>query len=324
MKQLNWAIVGNGNIAGQMAQAFLDNDRQVYAAGGRNPERIRAFCEKYRIENVYEDIDVMLREPQIDVVYIATPHNSHAEYIMKALSYGKHVLCEKAITLNSGELDTAWALAREKGLVLAEAMTIYHMPLYQRLKEITDSGVLGHINLIQANFGSVKEYDMSNRFFNPGLAGGALLDIGVYAISLVRNFMGQKPEMVSSQVRYAPSGVDEGAGIILSNQEGQMGVISLSLHAKQPKRCVICGDGGYIEIEEYPRADRAVICYQRDGSREVIQEGQETCALYYEIADMEASIAKEADRSFLEYTRDVMEIMTRLRRDWNIWYPEEN
>ena len=125
----------------------------------------------------------------MDIIYISTPHNTHINYLRKALAAGKHVLCEKSITLNSEELAEAIQLAEENHVKLAEAMTIFHMPIYRKLSEIVESGKLGPLKVIQMNFGSYKEYDMTNRFFNRNLAGGALLDIGVYALSFVRWFM---------------------------------------------------------------------------------------------------------------------------------------
>lgn len=136
---------------------------------------------------------------------------------------GKHVLAEKSITLNSAELERVRALAKEKKLILAEAMTIYHMPLYRKLREILASGRLGKVNLITMNFGSFKEYDMQNRFFNRNLAGGAMLDIGVYALSFVRWFMESKPDVVLSQYNPAPTGVDESSVFVLKNAEAANG-----------------------------------------------------------------------------------------------------
>ena len=168
----------------------------------------------------------------------------HIEYLRKALKAGKHVLCEKSITLNSDELDEAIALAEENHVILAEAMTIFHMPIYKELNKIIESGKLGDLKLIQMNFGSYKEYDMTNRFFNRNLAGGAMLDIGVYALSFVRWFMSSRPTEILSQVKYAPTGVDEQASILLKNKEEEMATVILSLHAKQPKRGTIAFDKG--------------------------------------------------------------------------------
>ena len=162
----------------------------------------------------------------------------------QALENGKHILVEKSITLNSAELDETMALAKEKGLVMAEAMTIYHMPLYKKLREILDAGTLGKVNLLTMNFGSFKEYDENNRFFNRNLAGGAMLDIGVYALSFVRWFLDSKPDQLLSQVRTASTGVDEQSGLLLTNQEGQMATVMLSLHSKQPKRGMISCERG--------------------------------------------------------------------------------
>ena len=138
---------------------------------------------------------------------------------------------------------------------------------------------------------------MSNRFFNRNLAGGALLDIGVYALSFVRWFMTSQPTEMVSQVKLAPTGVDEQAGILLTNREGEMATVTLSLHAKQPKRGTIAYDKGYIELYEYPRGQKAVITYTEDGSQEVIEAGETAKALQYEVLDMEAAVAGEDDHT---------------------------
>ena len=262
-------------------------------------------------------------DPEVDVIYITTPHNTHIEFMKKAIANGKHILVEKSITLNSSELDEAAALADEKGVVIGEAMTIYHMPVYKKLREILDSGKLGKVNLITMNFGSFKEYDMKNRFFNRNLAGGAMLDIGVYALSFIRWFMDEKPDQLLSQVKPAPTGVDEQAGLLLMNGEGQMASVMLSLHSKQPKRGMISCEKGYIEIMEYPRAWEATITYTDSGETEVIREGENADALVYELADMERAIAGDAEVMHLDYTKDVMDMMTDFRAAWGFRYPEE-
>lgn len=177
--------------------------------------------------------------------------------------------------------------------------------------------------MIQMNFGSYKEYDMTNRFFNRQLAGGALLDIGVYALSFVRWFMTSSPHQVLSQVKFAPTGVDEQAGILLTNAEGEMATLTLSLHAKQPKRGTIAYDKGYIEMYEYPRGQKAVITYTEDGHQEIIETGKTSEALMYEVLDMEAAVAGDKNEMHLDYSCDVMKIMTDLRKEWGMAYPEE-
>ncbi|HJC57547.1 MAG TPA: Gfo/Idh/MocA family oxidoreductase [Candidatus Eisenbergiella intestinipullorum] len=316
MKNYRWAIIGCGDVARQFAQAMRQEGRTPYGVANRTYERAAAFAKEYGIPGVYEKISDVFTDENVDIVYIATPHNTHSGYINEALRHGKHVLCEKAIVLESEELKEAQALAEKRGLVLAEAMTLYHMPLYKKLRELVRTGALGKLCMIQMNFGSFKEYDMTNRFFNPALAGGALWDIGVYALSFIRWFMSCCPDRIASQVKYAPSGVDEQAGILLMNEAGEMATAALSLHAKQPKRGMAAFEKGYLEIMEYPRADRAVITWTEDGRRETLEEGSSADALRYEIRDMEAAVSGCADEMHLDYSRDVSRMMTQIRKIW--------
>lgn len=265
MPAYRWATLGCGVIGNELAQAMQALGGNLYSVGNRTHEKAQAFAEKYGIAKVYDKPEDIFSDPDVDIVYISTPHNTHIRYLLPALAAGKHVLCEKSITLNSRELDQARRCADEHGVVLAEAMTLYHMPIYKQLADLIHSGALGPLRFIQMNFGSYKEYDMNNRFFNRSLAGGALLDIGIYALSFVRYFMSCQPDQIASQVRLAPTGVDEQAGILLQNREGEMATLSLSLHAKQPKRGMAAFDKGYIEIYDYPRADTATITYTADG-----------------------------------------------------------
>lgn len=331
-RTLNWAVLGTGVIANEMAQALTNMGKSLYAVGNRTYEKAVLFAEKYHIQKVYENMQEMFYDPNVDIIYITTPHNTHIEFVREALKNGKHVLCEKSITLNSLELEEAVHLAKENHVIFAEAMTIWHMPLYKKLWKIIENRevddyhgeALGKVQMIQLNFGSYKEYDMNNRFFNMNLAGGALLDIGVYALSLARSFMDSQPEQILSQVKFAPTGADEQAGILLMNKNGQMAALSLSLHSKQPKRAVISCEKGYIEIMEYPRADQAIIVEAESGKTHKINAGVTANALQYEMEDMEDAILNGNDSVMrLSDTSDVMDIMTRLRKEWGMKYPGE-
>ena len=225
--------------------------KTMYAVANRAHEKAVAFAEKYGIAKVYDSIDEVFVDEKVDIIYITTPHNTHYEFMKAALENGKHILVEKSITLNSRELDEIIFLADEKQLIVAEAMTIWHMPLYKKLWEIIRNGDLGKVQMITINFGSFKEYNMENRFFNMNLAGGAMLDIGVYALSIVRSFMDKKPEEID------------------------------------------CGC----------TAD----------------------ALQYELTDMEQAVSRQnADDMKLAFSKDVMDIMTEIRKDWNMKYPGED
>ena len=323
MKKIKWAVIGTGVIANEMAQALNSVQKNIYSVANRTHQKGIDFAKKYNIEKVYDQIDDVFKDPDVDVIYITTPHNTHIDFMLKAIENKKHILVEKSITLNSNQLNLAIKKARENNVIIAEAMTIYHMPIYKKIIEILKSKKLGKVNLITMNFGSYKDYDMTNRFFNKNLAGGAMLDIGVYALSFIRWFMDSNPNELLSQVKLAPTGVDEQASLLLKNKEGQMATVMLSLHSKQPKRGMISCENGFIEIMEYPRANEATITYLDTGKVEKIIEGNTQKALLYEILDMEKAINKKEDNMHLNYTKDVMELMTKFRETWNLKYPEE-
>lgn len=323
MSDIKWAVLGTGVIANEMAVALKKIGRNIYAVGNRTYSKAVDFAKKYGIEKVYDDYNDMFTDSDVDVIYITTPHNTHIEFMKKAIRNGKHILVEKSITLNSRELNEAMELAALHNVVIGEAMTIYHMPVYKKLKEILDSGRLGKVNLITMNFGSYKEYNMNNRFFNRNLAGGAMLDIGVYALSFIRYFMTEKPDKLLSQLKKAPTGVDEQAGLLLMNNDSQMATVMLSLHSKQPKRGMVSCEKGYIEIMEYPRAFEAVVTYTESGEKEWVKEGDTRDALIYELLDMEKAINWDKKCMLLDYTKDVMDMMTEFRNSWNFKYPEE-
>lgn len=323
-KNLNWAVLGVGVIANEMAQALRKQGKTLYGVANRTHDKAVAFAEKYNVAKVYDNIDEIFTDKVVDVIYLTTPHNTHYQFMKRALENGKHLLVEKSITLNSRELDEMIALAAEKNLILAEAMTIWHMPLYKTLWERISRGDFGKVQIMTLNFGSFKEYNMRNRFFNLNLAGGALLDIGVYALSIVRSFMLETPTEILSQWQPSPTGSDEFSTILLKNLRGQMATVALSMHSKQPKRAVISCERGYIEIMEYPRADKAIFVDAETGAVEEIFAGDKADALFYELSDMEHAI-KSGDVSImkLNFSKDVMDIMTALRKNWNLRYPDE-
>lgn len=321
---LNWAVLGTGVIANEMAQALAKMNKKLYAVGNRTYQKALDFAEKYEVQKVYEQIDDMFVDEDVDIIYITSPHNTHYQFMKKALENGKHILVEKSITLNSRELDDMIALASKNNRIIAEAMTIWHMPVYKKLWEVVQSGELGKVQMITMNFGSFKEYNMENRFFNMNLAGGAMLDIGVYALSVVRSFMSEKPDEIVSQWKASLTGSDEQATILLKNRQQQMATVALTMHSKQPKRAMISCEKGYIEIMEYPRADQAIIVDAQTGAVTKLESGTTENALYYEIMDMENAVKTgDASAMCLEYSKDVMDIMTKLRKDWNLKYPNE-
>lgn len=322
MKKLKWGILGPGNIARDFAQALNRVNGEVYAVASRNKERAEKFARENNVKKAYGSYDEIIKDKDIDVVYIATPHSNHYEYIIKSLNNNKHVLCEKAITVNERELEEALKIAREKNLVLEEAMTLFHMPLYEKVIKKINKEDLGKVNMVQVSFGSFKEYDENNRFFNLDLAGGALLDIGTYALSFARYFLSSMPEEILSTVKKAKTGVDEESGIILKTKEDEIATISLAFRSKMPKRGIVSCYNGFITIDNFPRANKATINYL-DGKVEVIECGEEEKALDYEVIFMEERINENKESNSIDLTYDVTKIMNKVRKDWGILYPFE-
>ncbi len=322
MKEYKWGIIGCGHIANEMAEAFTEKGRKIYAIYSRSPDQTKAFAEKYGIEKVYLNADDFFSDPETDIVYIAVPHNRHLEYILQAAKNKKHILCEKAITLNSGELEQGIRACRENEVILAEAMTIYHMPVFKQVSEHIQKGELGKVKLIEVNLGTNKDYDMTNRFFNPALAGGAMLDIGVYALSFARFFLTDNADSINSFVKLAPTGVDEQAVMLLNNHKGEMVSVSLSLTAKLPRTASVSFENGYVEFENYNRSKKAVITFLDGRDPVILESDPDSSVLTYEIEDMEESLEGN-NLMRLDLTKDVMDIMTKTRKEWGVIYPEE-
>lgn len=323
MKNLNWGILGTGWIAHEMGEALNAVNGEIYAVCDVNLENAQKYADEFGVKKAYGNADEMIADENIDIIYIATPHNLHYQFLLKSVKAGKHVFCEKSITVNSRQLEECVAIAKEKDLVICDGMTLLHMPLYKKLKKLIQTGDIGDVKMIQVNFGSCKEYDVKNRFFSKDLAGGALLDIGVYATTFARYFMKSKPNVVLTTANYFETGVDETSGIILKNPDGQMAVMALTMRAKQPKRGVIAGEKGFIEICEYPRAAKATITYTEDGHTEVIEAGKTEEALQYEVRDMQDYVLNGTGEENLQIVRDVMETLTAVRNQWGMVYPFE-
>ncbi|MBS5112941.1 MAG: Gfo/Idh/MocA family oxidoreductase [Coprobacillus cateniformis] len=323
MKTLNWGILGTGWIAHEMGAALNRVNGEIYAVCDVTKEAAQKYADEFHVKKAYGSASEMIKDENVDIVYIATPHNLHYQFLKEALNAGKHVFCEKAITVNSQQLEEVVMIAKEKNLVICDGVTLFHMPLFKKLKEIVDSGVIGEVKMVQVNFGSCKEYDVKNRFFAKELAGGALLDIGVYATSFARYFMSSKANTVLTTANYFETGVDETSGIILRNPEGQMAVMALTMRAKQPKRGVVAGEKGYIEVNNYPRGDEATITFTDDGHVEEIKLGESARALDYEVLDMQDYVYNHKGQDNLEYIRDVMSTLTEIRKQWGMIYPFE-
>lgn len=318
---INWAVVGTGGVANMFCTQFNREKANLYGVCSRSLEKGKEFAKKHSIKNVYDDYSKLVLDEEIDIIYIATPHNTHYRYIKLALESGKNILAEKVIVLNSEQLKICVELAKSKNLFLAEGMTIHYMPLYKEIKEWISKKKLGPLKMIQANFGSYKNFN-ERYFFKKELAGGALFDIGVYALNLVRYFFTSMPIEIETTVNIHDTGVDESSAIILKNKEDELATISLTFRAKMPKRVVIAYEEGYIEINDYPQADEAVL-YKTGGEKEVLKIGNHNYRFKYEMETISEKLEKSEKNEFLQYTIDVLDVMDNVRKLWGLEYNED-
>lgn len=319
-KKVRWGIIGLGGIAHDFAAQFIaytPESAELVGVASRSLQKAHEFAEEYHVPKAYGSYEALCYDPDIDIVYLATPNSYHAENMKTIIKAGKHVLCEKAITMNKKELDEVLALAKEKEVIVAEAMTIYHMPLLKELKERVDSGEFGALKMVNAYFGSLKPADPTNRFFSKELGGGALLDIGVYALSFVQYFLDSHPKNVQTEVQLYETGVDEMSTIQYKTENGTLGNVSLSFRAKLPKQGVIACEDAYITVMNYPRADQALITYP-DGQTETLSAGETEKGLYYEIEDLSQAILGDSKKTALEQTIAVNQIMDEVAQKWGM------
>ncbi|MFD1392112.1 Gfo/Idh/MocA family protein [Lacticaseibacillus jixianensis] len=306
----NWGIMGLGQIARDFA-AQLNRTQPVYGVASRDPAKAAQFAKDFQVVHHYASYQEMLADPQIDCVYIATVNSQHLKDIKLCLDAGKHVLCEKAIWRNYEETKAVYELAASKHLLLTEAMTIYHMPLYRKLRDLIAAGRIGNVKMIQAQLGGVTAPDPHSRFFAKALGGGAMLDIGTYDLSFIRFFSRHFGQPVSVMHKY-PTGVDEMWSIALKTDDGVLANANMAFRAYLPQHAFISGDGGYIDVPNFLRAEQATITAP-DGTTETITAGSTALAMAYEIADFEQALATPtAGQAFAQETLDVVRLMDQL------------
>lgn len=305
----NWAIWGLEFIADEFA-TMVERKKNVVALCCEDREQGEVFARKHHIEHIYTKGQDMLNNPDIDIVYISTLGNEHFHNIMSCLHHKKHVFCEKAMFMCLREAEDAYQLSKSLGLFLGEANTIFYMPLYEEIKRHLSS--LGTIKMLRAEFGSLKEEDRNMPVFRKEKGGGAMLDIGIYALSAVCTFLDcQTVEIVANQKKHC-FGVDEQWCICLKTPQA-IASIALDIRCKLPKRLVIAGDLAYFEIYNYPRADQADLVYP-DGHRVSIQCGTSKDAVFYEIEKVEECIRRgSVINPALPITLRAMRLMEELR-----------
>jgi len=246
---MRWGILGTGQIARTFVRDLkLLDDQKVISIGSRNKRSAQSFASNYHIPNFYGSYEELVNDPNIDGVYIATPHPYHCSNSLLALNAHKPVLCEKPFAISSQESEVMVAKAQENKLLLMEAMWMRFLPHILHIKKIISNGEIGEITSLEADFSIKAKYDVTSRLFSPELGGGALLDLGIYPISLSFMILG-KPKFVSAQAVMAPSGVDISTNIIFNYESGAESKLRTSLQSVSSCGAIIEGSRGRIEIQ---------------------------------------------------------------------------
>ena len=243
---IRWGILATGTIAELFTQDLARvPDAEVVAVGSRAPETARRFAERHHIPRAYGSWTELAQDPEVDVVYVATPHTAHYAAAEVCLRHGKPVLCEKPFTINTGEAERLIALAADRGLFLMEAMWMYTNPAVRRVVELIADGAIGEVRSVTADFGLAGPFEPSHRLRDPYLGGGALLDLGVYPVSLTYLLLGM-PSTVAATAHLTPELVDANTGVLLGYDSGAVALLSCGIEARSPCVATIVGSQGRI------------------------------------------------------------------------------
>lgn len=251
MEPIRWGILGCGRIANKFAEALQKtNDSILLAAAARDANRAKAFSQKWNFRKFYGSYKELVSDPDVDVIYIATPHSYHFAHAKFCLEAGKHVLCEKPFTINIQQLKVLIHLSKKQKLFLMEALWSKFLPGIIKIKEIIDSGTIGDIISMDVDFGIHFPYDPEHRIYNPLLAGGALLDIGIYPLFLSLYYFG-KPEVIKAHSVLNDNHIDLTTSIITQSKNGTVCNLTSSTQANTPVKARIFGTKGNIEFNNW-------------------------------------------------------------------------
>ena len=318
-------ILGAGNISRKVTPALVAlPEIECYAVASRDLEKARAFADEFGFEKVYGSYEALLSDPAVELVDVATPHSHHDEHMMLCLEHGKHVICEKAFTMNAQQAKEVCAAAKERGLYAAEAIWTRYMPSRKMIQELLDSGIIGKPNTLTANLSYV--ISGVRRIYDPALAGGALLDIGVYGLNFALMHFGSDIVRVESSVTKMDTGVDGMEVITLHYRDGRMAVLTHSVYCRSDRMGIIHGDKGYLVVENInnPQSIQVFDTEDRLLARYTVPE--QVNGYEYEFAEAARCIAEgklEADSMPHADTIEVMELMDSLRKSWGVVYPQE-
>lgn len=326
MRKIKWAIMGTGTIANNFAKGltFLDN-AELYAVASRSIENASKFGEQYGFAKCYGSYEEMLKDKEVDVVYIATPNSAHKENIIMCLNNGKAVLCEKPFTLNAKETEEVIKLAREKKLFLMEAMWTRFFPIMKKVHEWINEGAIGPIRMISADFGFRREGNPEERKVSLQRGAGALMDVGIYPISFSTWIYKKDPSNINAITSLLETGVDEQSAMTLGYEGGQMALLSCAINTPLQNEARIIGNKGTIIIPDFIKSTSATLSVigKEPITVNIPLEGN---GYNYEAAAVMECLEKgelECNAISLNDSLSIMKTMDEVRKQIEITFPSE-
>ncbi len=321
-----WGILGTGSIAKQFARGLNDTpDAVLQAVGSRAQESADAFGDAFAVPTRHASYEALANDPNVDAIYVSTPHPFHKDNSILCLQAGKAVLCEKPFTINAAEAEAVAHVARSEGAFLMEAMWSRFFPAMQQVKQWLDEGAIGPVRLVSADFGFRAGINPESRLFNPALGGGALLDVGIYVTSFASFVLGPNPTHIESMAHIGETGVDEQNALILGYDSGAMALLTSAVRTSTPHEATIVGTEGTIRIPtHFWKAAKASL---KAGDREEEIEFEVRGNGYnYEAAEVGRCLQEgllESPTMPLDETIALMKILDAVRAQWGLTYPME-
>jgi len=323
-KVYNWGIIGLGHIAEKFAADIgVIPNAKLHAVASRTAEKALAFGNKYNAIHTFGSYEELMACPDLDAVYIATPHPWHCENTLMCLEHNIPVLCEKPFAMNSKEVRKMVGLAKFQNTFLMEALWTRFLPTTQKVLDLIAVGAIGDINTVKADFGFKANMDPKNRLFNQGLGGGALLDVGIYPIFLACSLLG-KPTSISAEASIGPTNVDENCGMLLKFPNNKLAILHASIISKTKTEALIYGDKGIIQIHGRWHEPTSITLYPEDGEPQDFFFDFDSNGYKYEILEVQECLKKgliESPEMSFDFSIDLMEVLDDVRMKAGIYYP---
>lgn len=325
MRKMHIGLMGTGNIAGVMAKTVNGmKGVTLYAAASRTEEKAKAFAKQYGVKKAYGSYEAMLKDDKVDLVYIATPHSEHYDNAMLCIKYKKPVLCEKAFTANAKQAKEVLEYAEKEKVFVTEAIWTRYMPMVDMIKDVLRSGLIGRPMFLSANLSYALEH--VQRMYDPALAGGSLLDLGVYPINFASIFFGTNIAKVSSFCTFTETGVDKQETITIQYTDGKVASLTASQCCVGDRKGIIQGTDGFMVIENINNYESFTV-YDKDRKKIFYKKAPKQITGYeYEVAACKQALEKgalECPQMPHSETIRVMEFMDSLRKEWGVVYPFE-